>query len=131
MLEVRRELLRLQRHDSVLSLLRLRFQVREEPFPLFQQASEREIKDLGRRLTATLRELDLAAPFDSSTLCLLLPETPEDGARQVAHRIDEILGKLSLHSPEGEPLRTAWTIQSWCEPPADLEAALAAIREGR
>ena len=131
MLEVRRELLRLQRHDSVLSLLRLRFQVREEPFPLFQQASEREIKDLGRRLTATLRELDLAAPFDASTLCLLLPETTADGAKQVAHRIDEILGRLSLHSPEGEPVRTAWTIQSWSEPPADLEAALAAIREGR
>jgi GGDEF domain-containing protein len=130
MLEVRRELLRLQRHDSVLSLARLRFLVREEPFPLFQQASEREIKDLGRRLTATLRELDLAAPFDASTLCLLLPETTEDGARQVAHRIDEILGRLSLHSPEGEPVRTSWTVQSWSEPPPDLEAALAAIREG-
>lgn len=131
MLEVRRELLRLQRHESVLSLARLRFQVRDEPFPLFQQATEREIKDLGRRLTATLRELDLAAPFDSSTLCLLLPETTEDGARQVAHRIDEILGGLSLHSPDGEPVKTAWTIQSWNEPPADLEAVLAAIREGR
>ncbi|HEU4418038.1 MAG TPA: hypothetical protein VFT55_03815 [Planctomycetota bacterium] len=131
MLEVRRELLRLQRHESVLSLARLRFQVREEPFPLFRQATEREIKDLGRRLTATLRELDLAAPFDASTLCLLLPETTEDGARQVAHRIDELLSGLSLHSPNGEPVRTTWTIQSWNEPPADLEAVLAAIREGR
>ena len=130
MLEARRELLRLQRHESVLSLVRLRFEVRAEPFPLFQQASEHEIKDLGRRLTATLRELDLAAPFDASTLCLLLPETSEQGARQVANRIDEVLGRMSLHSPEGEPVHTSWTFQSWQEAPADLEAALAAIRGG-
>ncbi|HEX6810795.1 MAG TPA: hypothetical protein VF384_04145 [Planctomycetota bacterium] len=128
LLEARREFLRLQRHEGVLTLARLQFLVRGEPFAWFQLAPEHEIKDLGRRLTAALRELDLAAPSDAATLCLLLPETPEAGARLLAQRIDEVLGHLDLQSPDGEPVSGIWTFQSWREAPADLEAAVEALR---
>ena len=127
-LEARREFVRLRRHPGAMSLLQLRFRIGDSPYPFFHFASANEIRDLGLHLTSTLRELDLAAPVDGATLCLLLPETDADGVQTVAERLDASLAELLLQSPEGHPVTVQFDCHTWQEAPEDLEAALRLVR---
>ena len=126
--ETRREFVRLRRHGGEFSVLRLQFESDGAPFPLFQLASAEAIRDLGVRLTGALRELDLVAPVDTSTLCVLLPETAAKGADDVAERLDHLLAAVAVRDDAGRQAQRSWDRRSWDAAPADVETALAWVR---
>jgi diguanylate cyclase (GGDEF)-like protein len=52
------------------------------------------LKDVAEALREELREFDLLARYNDDTFLVLLPETPEQGARAVSSRIREVITSL-------------------------------------
>jgi rubrerythrin len=127
-LEARREFLRMQRHVGCTSLVRLRFCANDEPFAWFRFARAREVRELGQRLTSSLRELDLAAPIDGAAMSLLLPETDAEGCARVMARLQELFTELALRTPEGHTVLVDLQAHTWSACPDDIDAAVRLVR---
>jgi hypothetical protein len=129
-LEARREFIRLRRHDGSLSFALLRFHVDGEPSPILRDATVGELKDLGCKLTSSLRELDLAAPVDAATLGVLFPETTNEVAQTITRRMEDVLDSMELLNHAGDQIQVAWKFHTWNQAPEDQESALTIIRGG-
>ena len=57
---------------------------------------------LGRLLTNTLREVDVAARFGGEEFAVLLPETPLDLAWDIAERLRARIADTVIHAPGGQ-----------------------------
>jgi two-component system, cell cycle response regulator len=62
------------------------------------------LKAFAKRLSAAVREIDLAGRWGGEEFAPLLPGTELEGGRQLAERIRELLGRERLLGPDGAPI---------------------------
>jgi len=63
------------------------------------QAGDDVLRIVARCITATVREgIDVAARYGGEEFAVILPETPKEGARALAERLRELIGKQVISS---------------------------------
>lgn len=64
-------------------------------------AGDQVLCNVASRLTATLREVDLAARFGGEEYAVIMPQTPKEGAQVVAERIASLVRRESFDFDDG------------------------------
>ncbi len=63
------------------------------------------LKSLAATVKKTIRKSDCIARYGGEEFLVILPETPLSGAIEIANRIKNIIGQLSLHTGSHQPVR--------------------------
>jgi GGDEF domain-containing protein len=112
-LESRREAYRMRRYESPFSGATLTFVHRDGPYPIFNEWSTDTIRELGRILTSSIRDLDLVAKLDHSRIGLLFPETDANGLGVVRQRILARFEDMDSTTRAGQRLQLRWEDATW------------------
>ena len=100
--QVRSRIAECKRGGATLSLVLLEIDQRDHILRHYgQRTREAALAELGRLAQATIREMDLAARYGSSSLALLLPAARLADATRVAERLRDGATQLSVPTDEG------------------------------
>jgi len=69
------------------------------------QRGDEVLQEFALRVKAEARDVDTVARYGGEEVVLILPETDETGARQVADRICAAMRRKPFSSPDGPPIR--------------------------
>ena len=62
------------------------------------------LKEIANQLSTTVRKIDRVARFGGEEFCVILPQTTEEGARDVAEKLCAAIRKISIQGVENQPL---------------------------
>lgn len=105
------EMVRQQRHGRTLSCLLIDL----DHFKRINDSQghpmgDRVLRDVTTMLGKDLRAADLLARYGGEEFALLLPETPDADARQIAERLRQRIASLSWTAPDGSSLSASVSI---------------------
>lgn len=102
-LQAEREFLRAKRHGEVFCVLMIRIGDFDEIVSQHPKQATDYVNTLFMELSSKLRALDMTCVWGRDLLAVLLPNTPEDGAKTVARRMESGVRGLeylySIHEP--------------------------------
>jgi diguanylate cyclase (GGDEF)-like protein len=126
------ELRRTRRHDRPLSVLM--FDVdsfKQVNDTLGHLAGDRLLGAIGERLGELLRSTDLKCRYGGDEFLVVLPDTPQLGARQVAESIRQALGTIAIPTEEGKAASVTVSVGLACAQPDDRDALAVVGRADR
>lgn len=93
---------RSRRYSNPLSLIKLNVCVRGAKLSLPKQ--EEAWRRVGQALKDQMRWADIIGRYQGSDFLLILPETPEDAAQQLADKISSLIAEIKFNDAEGNLL---------------------------
>lgn len=107
----RNEFDRCERYDSNLSVMMIDLDHFKEINDTYgHPIGDDVLETMGSLIQEQTRASDIAGRYGGEEFCLVLPETPEDGALKMAERLRESLANQTFNAPEGETFTVTCSI---------------------
>ena len=130
LVEMERELLRLEHQPGSFGLATLDFHCDGKPYAIFRHLKPDSLRALTGTIAANLRSLDLACRWDPTRMALLLLGADSTKCASIRLRIQQHIDQLVLLSEERKPLEVKWRLQSFTKAGISPATAMAFLEKG-